>query len=124
MISRTFRITLLTCSLAGMLCGQAIAQDAPVQFRMVAAKGNPSACMPLDASMSRVHTVTVMGDKAVLKSSGGINDNMKQTTPGVYKTTFSLSGARLDIVVDASKTPKTLEAVEPKLGCRWNAVAP
>lgn len=91
---------------------------------MVAAKGNPSACTTLDASMSRVHSVTVTGDKAALKSSGGINDTLKQTQPKVYKTTFALSGARLEIVADTAATPKTLEAVEPKLGCRWSAVAP
>lgn len=91
---------------------------------MVAAKGNPSACTNIDASMSRVHTVTIMDDKAALKSSGGINDTMKQTQPKVYRTTFSLSGAKLEIVADTSVTPKTLEAVEPKLGCRWSAVAP
>lgn len=91
---------------------------------MVAAQGNPSACSNIDASMSRVHTVTVMGDKATLKSSGGINDTLKQTAPNIYKTTFSLSGARLDIIANTATTPRTLEAVEPKIGCRWNAVAP
>lgn len=107
-----------------MLSAQAVAQGAPVEFRMVAAQGNPSGCRTLDASMSRVHTVTVTGDKAALKSSGGINDTLKQTQPGIYKTTFSLSGARLEIVANTTVSPKTLEAVEPKIGCHWNAVAP
>ena len=49
---------------------------------------------------------------------------MKQTTPGVYTTSFSLGSTTLNVVADASKTPKTLEVTEPRLGCRWNAVAP
>jgi hypothetical protein len=43
--------------------------------------------------------------KAVIKLLGGIDDNMKQITPKVHKTTINL------------------KAVEPKLGGRWNAVA-
>jgi hypothetical protein len=49
---------------------------------------------------------------------------MKQTTPGVYTTNFSLGGTTLNVVADASKSPKSLTVTEPKLGCRWNAVAP
>jgi len=33
--------------------------------------------------MSRVHSVTKMGDKATIKSAGGIDDTMKQTKPNV-----------------------------------------
>jgi len=44
-----------------------------------------------------------------------------RTTPRVYPTNFSLGGATLNL---ASKSPKTLVVAEPRLGCRWNAVAP
>lgn len=118
----------LTSSLIGVLASIATiganAQNAPIEFRVVAAKGNPSACTNLDASLSRVHTITLMGDKASLKSAGGINDTMKQASPGLYKTTFSLGGVKLDVVADASKIPKTLEVTESSRGCHWNAVAP
>jgi hypothetical protein len=114
----------LAGSVAGMLSTAADAQNAPIEFRLIAAQGNPTGCMSLDASLSRVHTVTLMGDKATIKSAGGIDDTMKLTAPNVYKTTFSLGGVRLDVVADASKTPRTLDVTEAARGCRWNATAP
>lgn len=118
----------LTASLIGIVAAiaaqNASAQNAPIDFRLVAAKANLAGCTSLDASLSRVHAVTLMGDKAQLKSTGGINDTMKQTSPSVYKTTFSMGGVRLDVVADTSKTPKTLTVAETQRGCHWNAVAP
>ena len=118
----------VTASLIGLLATLAAmevnAQSTPIDFRVIAAKGNPSGCISLDASLSRVHTITLMGDKAMLKSSGGINDTLKQTAPNVYKGRQGLGGVNLDIVADASKSPKTLEGTEASRGCRWNAVAP
>jgi hypothetical protein len=122
------RAMIWTALLAGSLAGtptlEANAQDAPIEFRMAAAKSNPVGCTSLDASLSRVHTVTLMGDKALLKSAGGINDTMKQATPKVYKTVFTLAGVRLDVVADASKMPRTLTVTEAQRGCHWNAVTP
>lgn len=100
------------------------AQNTPIEFRVVASKGNPSGCIGLDASLSRVHTITLMGDKAMLKSSGGINDTLKQTAAGVYKTRIGMGGVNLDVVADASKSPRSLEVIEASRGCHWNAVAP
>lgn len=117
----------ITTSLAGILAALALpasAQDGPIQFRMAAAVGNPSNCIRYDSSLSRIHTLTVTGDKAVLKSAGGINETLKQTTPKVYKTTSQLAGASLAIVGDASKSPKTLTITETNLGCHWAAIAP
>ena len=118
----------LNVSLIGILtvilAATAAAQSAPIEFRLTADKANPAGCTSLDASLSRVHTVTVTGDKALLKSAGGINDTLKQTSPGIYKTTFSLAGVRLDVVADASKTPRSLSVVEAQRSCKWNAVAP
>lgn len=102
----------------------ASAQTAQIEFRLVGAKANPSGCMSLDGSLSRVHTVTLAGDKAMLKSAGGINDTLKQTSPGIYKTRIGMGGVNLDVVADAAKSPKTLEVIEASRGCHWNAVAP
>lgn len=110
--------------LTAILAAAATAQSAPIEFRLAADKANPGGCTSLDASLSRVHTVTVTGDKALLKSAGGINDTLKQASPGVYKTTFSLAGVRLDVVADASKAPRSLTVVEAQRSCKWNAVAP
>lgn len=110
--------------LTAILAAAAIAQAAPIEFRLAADKANPAGCTSLDASLSRVHTVTVTGDKALLKSAGGINDTLKQASPGVYKTTFGMAGVRLDVVADASKTPRSLTVVEGQRSCKWNAVAP
>jgi len=63
-------------------------------------------------------------DGASLRSAGGVNSVMSQATPGVYTTNFSLGGTTLNVVADASKSPKSLTVTEPKLGCRWNAIAP
>ena len=97
------------------------AQNAPIEFRMAAADTNLSGCRTLDAQLSRVHSVTLQGDKALLKLAGGINETLKQTTPAVYTTVFTLSGVRLDVVADASKSPRTLVVLEKNRGCRWDA---
>ena len=105
--------------------GQAaqLAPGVPIEFRMVPAQGNPAGCFQLDAAMSRVHTVTPMGNDATIRSAGGINDTLKQTAPNLYTTQFRLGSVTLDVVADASKMPRTLTVTEPKVGCRWNAVA-
>jgi hypothetical protein len=123
-IRKAFHAAVVAASLARLFSVQAAAQDAAIQFRVVATDRNPSACKQFDAALSRVHTFTATGDSASLRSAGGITSNMAQTTPGVYTTNFSLGGTTLNVVADASKSPKTLVVTEPRLGCRWNAVAP
>jgi hypothetical protein len=103
---------------------QASAQDAAIQFRLEPATGNPALCSTYDASLSRVHTVTMSGATATIKSAGGIDDTMKETSPKIYTTVFQLAGKRFPIVADASKTPRTLSVTEPDYGCKWNAIAP
>jgi hypothetical protein len=49
---------------------------------------------------------------------------MTQTTPGVFTTVLGIGGTNFNVVADTSKSPKTLDVTEPRLGCRWNAVAP
>jgi hypothetical protein len=71
-----------------------------------------------------VHIVTKTGDKATIKSAGGIDDTMKQNTPNVYTTVLSLAGTKLDVVADASVTPRTLTVTEAQRGYKWNAIAP
>ena len=100
-----------------------LAQGVPIEFRLAPAAGNPSTCTQIDAAMSRVHTVTPMGSEATIRSAGGINDTLKQTSPNIYTTQFRLGSVTLDVVADASKMPRTLSVTEPKLGCRWNAIA-
>ena len=113
-------IGFIACSIGASSYGQ----GAPIQFRLAPAKGNPSSCQQLDTALSRVHTITLMGDTAALKSAGGVNDKMKQTAPNVYTSSTSLGGSTLVVTADASKTPRTLDVKEPKLGCTWNATAP
>jgi hypothetical protein len=111
-------------ALAALCAFPALAQDKPIEFRLIAAKSNPVGCMGLDGALSRVHTVTKKGDTAIIKSAGGIDDVMKQKTPNVYTTVFTLSGIRLDVVADTSVTPGTLSVVEAQRACKWNATAP
>jgi hypothetical protein len=105
------------------LASPAHAQEAPIEFRLVPSAANMSACTALDAQMSRVHTITPMGDTAEIKSAGGINDTLKQTRPHVFETTFSLGRLTLFVVANASAAPRTLDVTEKSMGCRWNAVA-
>ena len=49
---------------------------------------------------------------------------MTETSPGIYSTNFSLGSTTLQVVANASTSPKTLAVTEPRLGCRWSAVAP
>jgi hypothetical protein len=108
---------------AAVLAFPAFAQDKPIEFRLSAATSNPVGGMALDPSLSRVHTVTKTGDTATITSAGGIDDTMKQKTANVYPTVFALSGVKLDVVADASVTPRTLTVVESQRGCKWNAIA-
>src|SRR5262249_54066749 len=95
----------------------------PIEFRVVPER-NPAGCTRFDAALSRVHTFRATGDTASVTSAGGISSNMTQTSPGVYTTDFSLGGTTLRVVANAASSPKSLTVTEPRLGCRWSAVAP
>lgn len=97
--------------------------NAPIEFRVVPER-NPSACIRFDAALSRVHTFTQAGDTATVTSAGGITSNMTQTSPGIYTTNFSLGSTTLRVVANSSSSPKSLVVTEPRLGCRWSAIAP
>jgi hypothetical protein len=71
-----------------------------------------------------VHTFTATGETASVRSAGGVTSAMRQTTPGVYATDFSLGSTTMNVVANATTSPKSLEVREPRLGCRWSAVAP
>ena len=116
--------SMLAASLAGFVATPSTAQSAGINFRVVAGDRNPSACQQFDAALSRVHTFTPAGDTATLRTAGGVTSNMKQTTPGVFTTTLGIGGTNFNVVADTSKSPKALDVTEPRLGCRWNAVAP
>jgi hypothetical protein len=115
------KLALVAALLIELVPAQPNAQVAPIEFRMIASKDNPSTCKNYDTSLSRVHALTMMGDRAIIKSSGGIDDTLKQTAPKVYKTTVSMGGVKFEVVVDASKNPLTVEVVKPSDGCRWSA---
>lgn len=124
MTSRKFSTIILAGAFVGIIGFSAAAQDKPIEFRMAATKGNASDCMSLDAPLSRVHTFTITGETAKIKSAGGIDDNMKQTAPKVYTTTFSLNGVKLDVLADTSTVPRTLKVSYTQRGCSWVAVTP
>ncbi len=99
------------------------AAGAPIQFRVVPER-NPAGCTRFDAALSRVHTFQGAGNTASVTSAGGITSNMTATSPGVYTTDFSLGGTTLRVVANTTTAPKSLTVTEPRLGCRWSAVAP
>ena len=107
-----------------LLPALAAAQDSVTEFRLAQDAKNIQGCTSLDPTMTRVHTLTIKGGQAEIKSAGGVNDKMKLVRPNVYQTEFALSGARLDIVADLSATPKTLTITEKNRGCKWHAVQP
>jgi hypothetical protein len=117
----TFR-TLFAATAALAIGPAALAQDAAIDFRLAAVPGNIQGCIAMDSAFTRVHTITIKGDSAEIKSAGGIDDKMKMVRPGVYETTFRLSGAQIDIVADTASTPKTLTVTSKNLGCKWTGV--
>lgn len=128
-----FALALANAVIAGCSTQQASAPQAPTQSAAVAGapiefrvtpERSPGGCMRLDAALSRVHTFRAAGDTASVTSAGGITSNMTQTSPGVYTTDFRLGGTTLRVVANAASSPKSLIVTEPKLGCRWSAVAP
>jgi hypothetical protein len=114
----------LLAAVAALLPMVAAAQDAAVEFRLAQDPKNVQGCTSLDSAMTRVHTLTIKGGQAELKSAGGIDDQMKLVRPNVYQTTFALAGARLLIVADLSASPKTLTVSDSNRGCKWTAVHP
>ena len=117
-------LSALAASLTGLFSAQAGAQSTPIEFRVTPTDRNPSACQQFDAALSRVHTFTPTADGASVRSAGGVNSNMTQTSPGVFTTNFSLGSTTLAVTANSTTSPKSLEVREPRLGCRWSAVAP
>lgn len=114
----------LAASLAGLVSTAAVAQGAPIEFRVVATDRNPSSCQQWDAALSRVHTFTQTGNTASIRSAGGVTSNMTLVSPNVFATSFSLGGTTLNVMADAASSPKSLEVTNPRIGCRWSAVTP
>jgi hypothetical protein len=119
---KTFGISLLTAMTAAIACGQAMAQNA-IDFRMVPTDRNPASCRQWDAELARVHTFTPTTDGATLRTAGGINRNMTKSG-NLYTTTLALGGTNFNVTADTSKSPKSLQVAEPRIGCSWSAVAP
>lgn len=110
-------------ALTGVISLQAFAQSAAMEFRVTPTDRNPASCQRWDAELSRVHTLTTTSDGATLRLAGGITRNMTQDSPKVFTTTLALGGTNFNVTADTSKAPGTLEVAEPRLGCRWSAVA-
>jgi hypothetical protein len=121
---RVLCLSALATSLTSVLAAQALAQSAPIEFRVTPTDQNPSACRQFDAALSRVHTFTATADGASVRSAGGVNSAMTQSSPGVFTTNFSLGSTTLNVTANSTTSPKSLEVREPRLGCRWSAVAP
>lgn len=111
-------------ALAMLFPAVATAQDSVTEFRLAQDPKNIQGCTALDSSMTRVHTLTIKGGQAELKSAGGIDDTLKLVRPNVYETVFALGGVHLDVVADLAATPKSLTVTEKNRGCKWMAVQP
>lgn len=110
-------------ALTGVVSLQVFAQSAPIEFRVTPTDRNPASCQRWDAELSRVHTFTPTSDGATLQTAGGITRNMTQNPAKVFTTTLALGGTNFNVSADTSKSPGTLEVAEPRMGCRWSAVA-
>jgi len=108
---------------ACLLPGIAMAQDLEARFRLAQDPKNIQGCTAYDSALTRVHTFTLKGGQAEVKSAGGIDDKMKLVRPNVYQTVFQLSGVHLDVVADLAATPRTLTVTEKNRGCKWWAAA-
>ena len=114
----------LSVMIVGLAVSPSLAQQQGHVFRLSKSPSNIGTCAALDAPMSREHTVTVMGDKAVLKFPGGVDQPMTQVSTGTYRAEMELGRVRVEFVADISKSPKTLIVREPREGCRWTGEAP
>lgn len=110
-------------ALTGVVSLQVFAQSAPIEFRVTPTDRNPASCQRWDAELSRVHTFTPTSDGATLQTAGGITRNMTQNPAKVFTMTLALGGTNFNVTADTSKSPGTLEVAEPRMGCRWSAVA-
>lgn len=124
MAINTIRLLCTSAALSSLAATLALAQAAPIEFRVTPTDRNPSACQQFDAARSRVHTFTATADGASVRSAGGVNSNMTQSSPGIFTTNFSLGSTTLNVTANSTTSPKSLEVREPRLGCRWSAVAP
>jgi hypothetical protein len=124
MAINTIRLLCTSAAAASLAATLALAQAAPIEFRVTPTDRNPSACQQFDAALSRVHTFTPTADGASVRSAGGVNSTMTQTSPGVFTTNFSLGSTTLNVTANSTTSPKSLEVREPRIGCRWSAVAP
>src|SRR5882672_9794487 len=66
---------------ACLLPGIAMAQDLEARFRLAQDPKNIQGCTAYDSALTRVHTFTLKGGQAEVKSAGGIDDKMKLVRP-------------------------------------------
>lgn len=92
-----------------------------MRFRLSPASNNAQDCRDLDATLARLHTVTIKAGDAEITAAGGIDGRMKSLGTGMYTLAFELSGLRLDVVADLSGSPAMLTVTERNHGCTWAA---
>jgi hypothetical protein len=122
--SKTATTSILAVLLAVIISAPALTQGTTIEFRVVPTDRNPASCQQWDTALSRVHSFTPTSDGATLRTAGGITTNMTKSAPNVFAATLALGGTNFNVTADTSQSPKTLEVSEPRIGCRWNAVAP
>ena len=108
-----FANRLVCVALAALLPAAAAAQQS-VGFWLAAQPGNIQGCIRADPQFTKEHV-------AEITSAGGIRIAMKPTKPNVYEGEYQLGGLHLNFVADLAATPRTLNASEKNLGCKWTA---
>ena len=115
-----FANRLVCVALATLLPAAAAAQQS-VGFWLAAQPGNIQGCLRADPQFTKEHVFTLKDGKAEITSAGGIRIAMKPTKPNVYEGEYKLGGLHLNFVADLAATPRTLNASEKNLGCKWTA---
>jgi len=108
-------VVMLLPSMAGA------AEDSVTRYRLSADPGNATTCSALDPALARPHTITVKNGDVEITSAGAIEGRMREVRVGVYSVVFELSGLRLDVVADLSRSPKSLTVSDRQFGCKWQA---
>ena len=93
-------------------------------FTLAVAPGSVEGCFLGDPSMTRPITVTVRNDKALFQTDGGIHDELKRISPGMYFDNFQVGPVEMKIQADFSSSPKRLYVQTFDGTCKWTAAAP
>jgi hypothetical protein len=115
----SWRLAALVVVLLPSVAGAA--EDSVTRYRLSAEQSNATTCKALDPALARPHTITVKNGDVEITSAGGIEGRMREVRAGVYSVVFELSGLRLDVIADLSRSPKSLTVSDRQFGCKWQA---